>query len=81
THCEYCLPCPSDVLIPQIFAIYNNAMMYEQQERGQRAYQSQIAEANQADACIECGTCESLCPQHLTIIDYLKDAHAYLSER
>lgn len=81
THCEYCLPCPSDVLIPQIFAIYNNAMMYEQQERGQRAYQSQIAEDNQADACIECGTCESLCPQHLTIIDYLKDAHAYLSER
>lgn len=81
THCEYCLPCPNDVLIPQIFAIYNNAMMYGEQERGQRTYESQIAEANQADACIECGECESLCPQHLTIIDYLKDAHAYLSER
>ncbi len=81
THCEYCLPCPSEVLIPQIFEIYNNAKMYEQQERGQRAYQSQIAEASRADACIECGTCESLCPQNLTIIDYLKDAHAYLSER
>lgn len=81
THCEYCLPCPSDVLIPQIFEIYNNSMMYDQQERGQRAYQNQIAEASRADACIECGTCEDLCPQHLTIIDYLKDAHAYLSER
>lgn len=80
THCEYCLPCPNDVLIPQIFAIYNNAMMYGEQERGQRTYESQIAEANQADACIECGECESLCPQHLTIIDYLKDAHAYLSK-
>jgi predicted aldo/keto reductase-like oxidoreductase len=68
------------VLIPQIFAIYNNAMMYGEQERGQRTYESQIAEANQADACIECGECESLCPQHLTIIDYLKDAHAYLSK-
>lgn len=81
THCEYCLPCPSDVLIPQIFEIYNNSMMYDQQERGQRAYQNQIADASRADACIECGTCEDLCPQHLTIIDYLKDAHAYLSER
>lgn len=80
THCEYCLPCPNEVLIPQIFAIYNNAMMYGEQERGQRTYESQIAEANQADACIECGECESLCPQHLTIIDYLKDAHAYLSK-
>ncbi len=81
THCEYCLPCPSEVLIPQIFEIYNTSMMYDQQERGQRAYQNQIAEASRADACIECGTCESLCPQHLTIIDYLKDAHTYLSER
>lgn len=81
THCEYCLPCPSEVLIPQIFEIYNTAKMYDQQERGQRAYQSQIPEKSQADACIECGTCESLCPQHLTIIDYLKDAHAYLNER
>lgn len=80
THCEYCLPCPNDVLIPQIFAIYNNAMMYGEQERGQRTYENQISEVNQADACIECGECESLCPQHLTIIDYLKDAHAYLSK-
>lgn len=81
THCEYCLPCPSGVLIPQIFEIYNNSTMYGQQERGQRAYQNQIAEASRADACIECGTCETLCPQNLTIIDYLKDAHAYLRER
>ena len=80
THCEYCLPCPSDVLIPQIFAIYNNAVMYELGERGKRMYQNQIPEENRADMCIECGACEDLCPQHLTIIDYLKDAHAYLSE-
>ncbi|MDD2522676.1 MAG: aldo/keto reductase [Anaerolineaceae bacterium] len=81
THCEYCLPCPNDVLIPQIFEIYNNSVMYDIQERGRRSYQNQISEGSRADACIECGTCEDLCPQHLTIIDYLKDAHAYLSER
>lgn len=80
THCEYCLPCPSDVFIPQIFAIYNNAVMYELGERGKRMYQNQIPEENRADMCIECGACEDLCPQHLTIIDYLKDAHAYLSK-
>ena len=78
THCEYCLPCPSGVLIPQIFAIYNNAVMYEQQGRGKRVYESDIPAESQADACVECGTCEELCPQNLTIIEYLKDAHQYL---
>jgi predicted aldo/keto reductase-like oxidoreductase len=80
THCEYCLPCPNGVQIPQIFEIYNNAVIYDNQTRGQRQYQSQIPEEGQANNCVECGACESLCPQALTIIDYLKDAHAYLGE-
>lgn len=80
THCEYCLPCPSDVLIPQIFEIYNNAVMYDQKERGKRVYKADIPDGSKADCCVECGACEELCPQHLTIIQYLKDAHAYLGE-
>jgi predicted aldo/keto reductase-like oxidoreductase len=54
--------------------------MYILGERGKRMYQHQIPEDSRADACIECGSCEDLCPQHLTIIEYLKDAHAYLKE-
>jgi len=80
THCEYCLPCPNEVLIPQIFEIYNNSVMYDLQARGKRRYEREIAAENRADQCVECGTCESLCPQHLEIIQYLKDAHAYLRE-
>ena len=78
THCEYCLPCPSGVEIPNIFEIYNNSKMYDIQEQGKRRYLKEIPEGSRADECVECGACEAICPQNLTIIDYLKDAHLYL---
>ena len=80
THCDYCQPCPNGVLIPRIFEIYNNTVMYDLGERGKREYHNEIPEDGRADHCIECGNCEDSCPQHLTIIDYLKDAHEYLRE-
>ncbi|NMD26357.1 MAG: aldo/keto reductase [Chloroflexi bacterium] len=79
THCEYCLPCPSDVAIPSVFELYNEALMYDEPRRGQNAYKYDIKDENKADRCVECGTCESLCPQQIEIISWLKKAHAYLT--
>ncbi len=79
THCEYCLPCPNDVAIPSIFEIYNQAVMYDDQNNGRNRYKDAIHEENRADRCVECGTCESLCPQHIQIIEWLKTADAYLA--
>ena len=31
-----------------------------------------------ADHCVACGQCEEACPQHIAIIDTLKEAHATL---
>lgn len=75
THCEYCLPCPNGVFIPDIFKIYNESKMFDQMERGKRWYKAEIKPENQANQCVECGNCESMCPQHIQIIDWLKVAH------
>ena len=80
THCEYCLPCPSGVAIPSVFEIYNTALMYDERQRGQNAYKTDIPDENKADCCVECGTCETLCPQDIEIIAWLKKSHAYLTQ-
>ncbi|EIW00051.1 aldo/keto reductase [Thermoanaerobacter siderophilus] len=75
TGCNYCMPCPNGVNIPRNFELYNEAHMYNIYEANRKAYKD-LGDAK-ASSCIECGTCESVCPQHLTIIDYLKEVADY----
>ncbi|SDF12796.1 hypothetical protein SAMN04244560_00289 [Thermoanaerobacter thermohydrosulfuricus] len=75
TGCNYCMPCPNGVNIPRNFELYNEAHMYNTYEANRRDYEN-LGDAR-ASSCIECGTCESVCPQHLTIIDYLKEVANY----
>lgn len=68
TGCEYCMPCPSEVKIPQIFSAFNNITT-----GGRRKVKEVFPdiEAN-ASLCKKCGKCENACPQHIKIIDTLK---------
>lgn len=79
TSCEYCMPCPNGVQIPRIFKLYNESVIYDRQQRGQNAYKNDLSDDQRADNCVECGQCESLCPQSISIIQQLKNAHAYLT--
>ena len=77
TNCRYCMPCPNGVNIPGNFAIYNNAWIFDDKEHFKKAYYGQLKEEELADKCIECGTCEPLCPQGIEIIRELQNVAMY----
>ena len=80
TSCRYCTPgCPMQISIPDIFRAMNTMTIYHDEFRPKAFYNSLIGRGfGRASACIACGQCEGVCPQHLPIIDLLKDASAKL---
>jgi predicted aldo/keto reductase-like oxidoreductase len=78
TDCKYCLPCPSGVNIPRVFEIYNDLMMYGDENRAQMVYNTFMREDERANLCIECGECLEKCPQMIEIPDWLAKAHEVL---
>ncbi len=78
TACSYCTEgCPMHICIPSYFSIYNEDMREHLEEKGWTInfsnYGTLAKQYGKASDCIACGQCESVCPQHLPIIQYLKD--------
>lgn len=75
TSCRYCFDgCPSGIRIPDIFRALNTARMYLNDSRPHMFYRGLVSNSGRAKACIACGQCEGVCPQHLPIIDLLQEA-------
>ena len=74
TGCRYCQPCPMGVQIPRIFQGYDGAMLYAQPDFT-GGYARITADEADASRCVQCGQCESNCPQSLPIIRYLQEIH------
>ncbi|HHW69978.1 MAG TPA: aldo/keto reductase [Clostridiales bacterium] len=79
TGCNYCMPCPSNVAIPDIFSMYNNASIFDDFKTYKKRYEEFIKKGKDGSQCVECGNCESVCPQHLPIIEKIKEAHRALT--
>ena len=74
TGCRYCQPCPMGVQIPRIFQGYDGSRLHAEPDfKG--GYARIAAEEGDASRCMQCGQCESNCPQHLSIIQYLQEIH------
>ncbi len=76
TGCAYCTEgCPMHIAIPKYFSLYN-AEMQELKEKDFTSqgtyYYNLTLKFGKASDCIACGQCESVCPQHLPIIENLK---------
>ena len=78
TGCRYCMPCPMGVNIPQNFAIWNRYHMYGTYSHVKYGWENGLKEEEKAKNCIECGRCETLCPQKLSIRQDLKKVQADL---
>lgn len=82
TGCSYCTEgCPMKICIPQYFSLYNEDMREHLEEKGWTInftnYASLTEKFGKAGDCIACGQCESVCPQHLPIIEKLKEVSAH----
>jgi len=75
THCAYCLPCPYGVNIPMNFSLYNDTFMFRDPELNFMLYNYMMTPEQRASNCQECGECEPKCPQHIPIIEELKNVH------
>lgn len=80
TACRYCTDgCPMNISIPDVFRAVNTMDLYHEEFRPKAFYGGIIGQGHgRASDCIACGQCESVCPQHLPIIDLLKAASARL---
>ena len=68
TACNYCQPCPNEVLIPQVFSAYNKIT-----DGGLHAVRAELPEIEDIiSRCVKCGECEEKCPQQIKIVERLR---------
>ena len=73
TDCRYCMKdCPQGIHIPIIMDSLDIMAKFDDMHRAKENY---VWNANgEAGTCIECGNCETICPQKIDVMAQLKRA-------
>lgn len=74
TGCGYCKYCPQDIDIPKYMDSYNMKILGNNIEGRLQGHWG--ISKNMAGECIKCGQCETLCTQHLPIMERLDEIAA-----
>lgn len=83
TGCNYCQPCPKNIIIPKLFSMYTYHNVYGLTgvAKGEfKTYKDNPQKGTLPDACVDCGICEAKCPQNLKIREELKRVVKVLEE-
>ncbi|HYH03721.1 MAG TPA: aldo/keto reductase [Bacillota bacterium] len=72
TACSYCMPCPAGINIPNCFSAYNEHWVFDGAPEARESYAVTAKLAAPVSKCVECGQCESHCPQGIAIREELK---------
>lgn len=67
TGCNYCMPCPHGVNIPENFKIWNSEAIYRNYNTIKFKHKSLIKNNEYGDKCVGCGVCVLQCPQQINI--------------
>jgi len=76
--CQYCLPCPQGINIPQVFICATTATWRGEPERARSMYERLMTPASD---CTECGECEERCPYLIPIREMLAEAVKLLEKQ
>lgn len=71
TGCGYCKHCPKQIDIPKFMDAYNEKLLGNNMK--DRLNYHWCIPVSKAAECIKCGKCETLCTQHLPIMDRLQE--------
>jgi len=76
TGCRYCQPCPQDVDVPEILALYNEHYVRRGNEAAldelKKTREGRVPPERWVSKCAKCGECEDKCPQQLPIRSLLE---------
>jgi len=65
--CGYCMPCPQEIDIPEIFKLWNQVKVLGISESTEALKQISV----KIEDCTKCGSCEKKCPNRLEILKML----------